>query len=123
MKKSLTFIPLTVLELALMAGCGTPAATTTTAAAAGQSLYQANCALCHGSDGAGGVKVENATAPDIRFAALNDTYKGDFSLVSRSILDGKDEAGKDLDPAMPRFRGKLSDADVTAIVDYLKTLR
>ncbi|MBI4282980.1 MAG: cytochrome c [Chloroflexi bacterium] len=105
----------------------TPAApatqTTTTAAADGEKLYQTNCVACHGANGAGGLKLGDVTAPDIRAAALQNVYRGDTNLIKRSILEGKDEEGKDLNAAMPRQMGKLSDADVDAIIRYLQSLR
>jgi mono/diheme cytochrome c family protein len=96
---------------------------TPTATATGQQLYQANCASCHGADGAGGKKLGSATSADIRFAALNDLYSGNWTLVERSILYGTDEENEELDPTMPRWSGRLSDSDVNAIVQYLQTLK
>jgi cytochrome c oxidase subunit 2 len=93
------------------------------AIAAGKQLYQTYCASCHGANGAGGIKIGEATSADIRFTALNDMYSGDWSLAKRAILDGIDEEGEDLDAAMPRWRGQISDSDVSAIVQYLQTLK
>lgn len=45
------------------------------------------------------------------------------SMATRAILDGMDEDGEELDPMMPRFRGKLSDSQVSALVNYLQTLK
>jgi mono/diheme cytochrome c family protein len=92
-------------------------------ASSGQQLYQTDCASCHGVGGAGGTKIGDDTAPDIRFATLNDMYNGDWSLAKRAILDGKDEEGNALDPAMPRWSGKLSDAQVNDIIAFLQTLK
>lgn len=103
----------------------TPTATVapaSTAVAAGQELYQADCASCHKANGAGGLKLGEATAANVGFAALNDMYKGDWSMAKRAILDGKDEDGNPLDAAMPRWRGKLSDQEVADIVAFLQTL-
>jgi mono/diheme cytochrome c family protein len=114
------------ISLVISACSKAPSSTSTptsTATATGQELYQANCAPCHGADGAGGKKIENATSADIRFAALNDGYNGNWTLVKRAILYGKDENNEDLDPAMPRWSSRLSDSDVNAIVQYLQTLK
>jgi mono/diheme cytochrome c family protein len=90
----------------------------------GLALYQSNCASCHGADGAGGIAMAGTTSADLRQGALLPAFGADFSsLVSRAILDGKDEKGGDLDASMPRFRGKLSDSQVNAIVNYMVTLR
>lgn len=131
--------PLAVMSLGIaVAGCGstgasasvgTPPASgapapvaSTTSTTSGQQLYQTNCALCHGQDAAGGLKLGQVTAADIRGPALASGYGNDVSLISRAILDGKDEKGGDLDAIMPHWRGKISDADVASIVAYLKTL-
>jgi cytochrome c oxidase cbb3-type subunit 3 len=116
------------VSMLLVACSNTTSATNLTSPAAaaiaqGQQLYLADCASCHGNDGAGGKNIEGATAADIRFNALNDMYKGDWSLAKQAILDGKDEEGEDLAAAMPRWRGRLSDSDVDAIVQYLQTLK
>ena len=91
--------------------------------AAGKQLYQSSCASCHGLDGVGGKNIEGTTATNIRYDALNDMYKGDWSLAKRAILDGKDEEGEDLAAIMPRWRNLLSDAEVDDIIAYLQTLR
>lgn len=91
--------------------------------AAGEKLYQTNCAFCHGTNGAGGMKIGDSTATDIRFNALNDMYNGDWSLAEDAILDGKDEEGENLDEEMPRWKGKLSNTEVDNIIAYLQTLR
>ena len=111
-----------VLIVAGCSGNNTPSSTPADIAA-GQQLYAANCASCHGADGAGGIMVGEEPSPDIRFASLNSIYNGDWSLAKRAILDGKDEEGEDLDPEMPRWRGKLSDTQVNNIVAYLQTLK
>ncbi|MDP2731130.1 MAG: c-type cytochrome [Dehalococcoidales bacterium] len=92
-------------------------------AATGKQLYDANCAACHGADGSGGLKIGEATAADVRFATLNDIYGGDWPIAKRAVLDGKDEDGEELEAAMPRWRGRLSDENVDAIIDYLQTLK
>jgi mono/diheme cytochrome c family protein len=108
----------------------TPAATTAATPAgtpeaetAGLELYEVNCAACHGPDGAGGLKIGSATSADIRSGRLATAYKNDDTLISRAILNGQDEQGKDLDPAMPRFQGKLTAPQVSQIIAYLKTLK
>lgn len=89
--------------------------------ARGGKLYEANCAVCHKADGAGGVKLGRATSADLRAPDLEKTYRTD-ALLRRAILDGKDEKGKRLDPVMPHWRGTLSTTDVNAIIGFLKTL-
>jgi LPXTG-motif cell wall-anchored protein len=88
----------------------------------GQTLFQPNCASCHAANAAGGIKVGGVTAPDIRWSAIGSTFNNDPALVSRAILNGKDEENKDLNVAMPRFAGQLSQSQADDIVAYLKTL-
>ena len=133
-KLMLLFPAILVMALSLVA-CGgspaTPAATTqppaastiTGDAAAGKLVFQNNCVVCHNADGSGGKQIGTATSADIRSAALTDTYKGDWSLVKRAILTGKDQDGQDLDAVMPRWQGKLSDTDVNNVIAYLQTLK
>ena len=89
----------------------------------GAKLYQTNCAACHGAGAAGGLNLGQVSVPDIRAAALQSVYRSDVNLIKKSIIDGKDKEGKDLNAAMPRWAGKLSDAEVEAIIKYLQTLR
>lgn len=89
--------------------------------AQGKTLFATNCASCHGQNAAGGLKIGSATSADLRWDKLGKMYHGDVALIRRAVLDGKDEAGADLDPVMPRWRGKLSDAQVNAIIAFLQT--
>ncbi len=134
--RAATILPAIALTLALGASCTlvpgaspTPTATATaiaTSAAAvaqGKQLYDANCAACHGPDGEGGITVGSSTSANLRAPDLDQVYKSDDALIRRAILDGQDQDGEALDPAMPRWRGKLTDTQVNDIIAYLKTLR
>ena len=89
----------------------------------GQQLYTTDCVACHGPTGAGGLAVGTATSADIRGPALADTYKNDPTLIKRAILTGKDQDDQDLDAAMPRWQGKLTDQNVADVIAYLQTLK
>ncbi|MBE3589333.1 MAG: c-type cytochrome [Firmicutes bacterium] len=91
--------------------------------AAGKQLFESHCASCHGMNAAGGMKIGIATSADLRQRHLEPLYHNDTSLLERAILDGKDEEGKSLNPAMPRWRGQLSKEQVDSIIAYLKTLK
>ena len=111
-----------VVSLGLVvASCGQSSQTTSNAA--GKQVYDTNCSNCHGSNGAGGIKIGNETAPDIRAKVMSGTFKNNDNLIRTAILNGKDEEGEDMDAAMPRFSGKLSEVDVTALIAYLKSLK
>jgi mono/diheme cytochrome c family protein len=88
----------------------------------GQELFETNCVACHGPDGAGGLKIGTATSADLRSPHLETLYNNSDDLISRAVLQGKDQQGEDLDPTMPHWQGKLSQQQVSQIISYLKTL-
>ena len=81
------------------------------------------CGSCHGADGRGGtIKMMTGTAvkaPDITYDALIKEGFTDAT-IGRAIRDGLDESGKPLADAMPRWQ--MSDADVDAVIAYLRQL-
>jgi len=79
-----------------------------------------NCASCHGPDGAGHTKagrmaqVKNLTDP---------AYQATFTdeQAAKQIKEGlKDPAGKE---KMKAFGPMFSDAEIKALVDYVRTLK
>jgi cytochrome c oxidase subunit 2 len=114
--------PTAVAQAAVTASAKPAAAENSAEVAAGKETFQTNCAACHGADAAGGIKLGSATSADLRWNSLDKMYHGDQALIRRAILSGKDEDGEDLNPVMPRWQGKLSDAQVNAIIAYLQTL-
>src|SRR5271170_2888892 len=74
----------------------------------GAEQFQANCAGCHGADGKGGDKGPSiATLPSV--VALSEVE------LIKIVRDGT-SAG------MPSFE-RLGDAEITAVVGYLRTLQ
>ena len=88
-------------------------ATGTALAQAGADTYKAKCASCHGADGAGNtpagksMKVIPFSSPDLMKASDDD-------LVAAT----KNGKGK-----MPAYKGKLTDAQITDVVAYIRTLQ
>ncbi len=88
----------------------------TAMAADGAAIYKSKCVMCHGADGQG--------------SAMGSAFKGNEFIVSGSekaitevILKGRIGAQKkykNLSMGMPAQ--KLSDAEVSALVAYLKLL-
>jgi mono/diheme cytochrome c family protein len=82
---------------------------------AGKTLYDKNCASCHGKAGLGdGVKAR----------ALK-TFPGDFSKADfQGQTDGdhfyKTKFGR---AEMPKYDGKLADNDIWNIVNYMRTFK
>lgn len=109
--------------LALMAGAAFAAGTPGTAdPVMGQQLFRSHCAVCHKADASGGVKLGDATSADLQAPELESQYKETDALILRAMLDGKDEDGEDLAKVMPRWRGKITDAQAADILAYLKTV-
>jgi mono/diheme cytochrome c family protein len=85
----------------------------------GRSLYRAHCATCHGSDGRGDswrarlllLAPGDLTTPAA--AALPEPYLTDI------VRHGGATFGK---PGMPSFGFVLSEADIAAVVEYVRTL-
>jgi mono/diheme cytochrome c family protein len=96
------------------------------------------CVSCHGADGRGGTHVMHMQvmdAPDIRFATLNseegehgggeagiEHTQGDYDLdmFQQAVVEGKHPDGDALSKDMPRW--EISDGDLAALFEYLKTL-
>jgi cytochrome c6 len=83
------------------------------AAPDGGALYKAKCASCHGPDGGGmtpmgkSMKLRDLRSPDVQKQTDAELYK--------LTADGK---GK-----MPAYKAKLTEADITALVAYMRTLK
>jgi mono/diheme cytochrome c family protein len=75
--------------------------------ASGRALYEANCASCHGPDGA---KVSNANFTDPQFMAARSADE-----MRQLIADGTSQD-------MPGFQGQLSEDEMWALTAYLRTL-
>src|SRR3989338_4316621 len=73
------------------------------ARADGAATYAAKCKMCHGADGKGnaamGVPAYNLTAD-----------------LAKAVTEGKP-------PKMPSYKGKLTDAEIGEVVEYIKTLK
>ncbi len=90
-----------------------------------------SCVSCHGEDGRGNVPVMMSTEipPDIRYEHLiEEEHKEEGEehppytdeTIKRAITQGLNPAGEPLDYTMPRFR--MSEADFSDLLDYLKAL-
>ncbi len=94
-------------------------------AEAGEKLYRTRgCAQCHSVDGTGG------TGPTFR--ALfghpvplegGKTVTADEDYIRESILDPQAKIVLGFQPVMPTFQGRLKDQEITAIIEYVKTVK
>ena len=78
-------------------------------AAQAADTYKAKCAACHGADGSG--KAAMGTK-DLGSADIQKMSDAD---LNAAITNGK---GK-----MPAYKGKLTDAQITELVSYIRTLK
>ena len=78
----------------------------------GEATYKAKCQSCHGAQGvpnpgiAKAMGVKPASDPSVK--SLSE---------AQMVIDTTNGKGK-----MPAFKGKLSDAEIKASVDYFRTL-
>jgi len=75
--------------------------------------YKAKCASCHGPDGLAATSMAKAMKV-ISFKAPEMIKATDAQFIS-STTDGK---GK-----MPAYKGKLTDAQITDVIKYIRTLQ
>ena len=102
------------MSLALLA-----ASALSVSAADAKSLYEKDCAKCHGADGKGETKMgKKLGAKDYTDAKVLAEMKDDQA--AKAIKDGlKDKAGKTL---MKPAEG-LSDADIKGLVGYMRSFK
>ena len=100
MKRKISLLLVTVLSSAGIA-----------AAADAGALWAANCASCHGKDGSGNTTMGK------KLGVKDYTKDQSFSDADAAnvIKNGKDK--------MKGFGSKLSDADVKALVAYVRSLK
>lgn len=104
-----------------LAACVTkeePALLETAPVASGASLYAADCSACHGAKGQGAVNI----APPL---AGNTNVTGNARNVIRAVRDGLlgpvREHGQVWSGSMPDWRGTLSNAQIAAVVTYIRS--
>jgi mono/diheme cytochrome c family protein len=79
----------------------------------GADIFKAKCAMCHGADGSAStgmgktMGLKPLSSPEVQNMSDAD--------LTALITNGK---GK-----MPAYKGKLSDADIAAVVKYVKTMK
>lgn len=86
-------------------------------AAGGAEVFNANCASCHGANGQG--------TPGLAPALKGDKFvtTGTVQAVTDTVENGRSGAQKhfqNMPIAMPAWKGKLSDADITAVVTFIR---
>ncbi|MBI5628290.1 MAG: cytochrome c, partial [Candidatus Rokubacteria bacterium] len=78
----------------------------------GGKVYAQKCAACHGPDGKGNAKMEQALK--VKIPALADAAAKPDSELTKIVSEGK--------KPMPGFGKSLSKAELAAVVHYTKAL-
>lgn len=91
----------------------------------GEKLYKGKgCNACHSVDGSVVIGPSFKGLYE-REGELEDgaSYTADENYIMQSILEPQEQIVKGFQPVMPSFKGILSDAEITAIIAYIKTLK
>jgi cytochrome c oxidase subunit 2 len=91
---------------------------------AGRKLYQIRgCQQCHSVDGSA------KTGPTLlgvfgnsRGFADGSSVVADENYIRQSILEPASQVVSGYEPVMPTYQGRIKDAEITAIIEYLKSL-
>jgi mono/diheme cytochrome c family protein/uncharacterized membrane protein len=75
----------------------------------GREVFEQNCAMCHGSDASG-------------MMGMHPSLRGVMERLSREGVEVTIRNGRDVQPPMPVFEGRLSDEDISDVIAYLDTL-
>ena len=82
-------------------------------AQSGADTYKSKCQMCHAADGSGNTPAGKSTKV-VPFSSPDVVSKSDADLVAIT----KNGKGK-----MPAYTGKLTDAQITDVVAYIRTLQ
>jgi mono/diheme cytochrome c family protein len=128
-KLSLTPLASAALGLLLVVAPGLPLAGAAAAAPDGAALYAEHCAACHGAELEGQPDWQRP-GPDGRLPAPphdatgHTWHHGDGFLMDYTRRGGQavlDDLGVAYDSAMPHFGDILTDAEIAAILDYIRS--
>jgi mono/diheme cytochrome c family protein len=83
------------------------------------ATWNANCASCHGKDGSGSTMMgKKLGVKDYRDAKVQAAFSD--AEAARAIKEGVKTSGKE---TMKPFGSKLSDADIKALVAYVRSFK
>lgn len=93
-------------------------------AEAGARLYKIQgCAQCHSVDGAAGIgpSFKDLFGKPVPLVG-GRTVNADENYLRESILEPQATVVAGFQPVMPTFKGRLKDAEITALIAYIKSL-
>lgn len=76
---------------------------------AGRRVFESNCAMCHGSDAAG-------------MMGMHPSLRGAVDRLTREGVEVTVRNGRDTDPPMPPFEGRLTDREIEQVIAYVSSL-
>ncbi len=96
---------------------------TTAGGGPGAALFQSEgCIGCHGSGGAVAPVLKGIYGKPVQLEG-GQTVTADDAYIRESILQPQAKIVKGYNPIMPSFQGKLTDAQVQQLIDYIKSLK
>ena len=82
------------------------------------------CVACHSIDGANGVgPTWKGLFAKNRVFTDGTSAKADENYIKESILYPAEKMVEGYGPVMPSYKGLLDDTEITAIIEYIKTLK
>lgn len=94
-------------------------------AQAGERLFsQRGCTACHTTTGAAGIgPTMKGIFGNPQPLASGGSANADENYLRESILNPQAKIVRGFEPVMPTYQGRLKDKEVTAIIEYIKTLK
>ena len=93
------------------------------AEAGAKLVAQRGCAQCHSVDGRGGIgpSLKGVFGHQVQLVS-GPPLVADEDYIRESILEPQARVVAGYQPVMPTYKGRLKDAEITAIIEYLKVL-
>jgi mono/diheme cytochrome c family protein len=85
----------------------------------GENLFTQNCASCHGADGNG---LGNTFPPLVNSEWITAEKSIPIRILMNGLTGSIDVNGQLYSGTMPSFRARLSAAEITAILNYLRSI-
>jgi len=91
----------------------------------GKDLFdRQGCATCHTIDGTPKIgPTWKCLFGKMEMMSDGKPYKVDENYIRESIMDPTAKVVQGFAPAMPPYKGKLSDKDIDGLIEYIKTLK